>query len=286
VQIVPPVHLLQTLVVFAEQENLVQTAERLGLTQPTVSRQLQQLEELFSHALFTVQGRNKVLTDYGLAVVAELKPRFADLGRIFEKVNHSFGNPKDMILRWGGDIYLLERFTTNLSFAGVVELSPLEPTAVESAFREHLIDLAITSAPPDLPDLISKKLLTSGPALAIPKKWAGEAYTVRDWAHICTRHPAIAFAKSRVLLADFERKYKINVRLNFIVESWEAVEKRVHEQKSWAVLPSHYLQENRGYKIIPVSGLSEQQIYYLSYRQELTKHFWMKDLLSDLNSER
>ena len=85
VQIVPPVYLLQTLVVFAEQENLVQTAERLGLTQPTVSRQLQQLEELFPQPLFTQQGRNKVLTAYGLALAQELKPRFLDLERVFEK---------------------------------------------------------------------------------------------------------------------------------------------------------------------------------------------------------
>lgn len=281
-QIVPPLYLLQTLVVFAEQENLVQTAERLGLTQPTVSRQLQQLEELFTQPLFSQQGRNKVLTDYAQALVKELKPRFTDLERVFEKIDQTFSNPQEVTLRVGGPKELLERHLSDIPFAGTLEVEVLTDSEIQDRFSGQALDLSISSIELENPELHSKKLASSIPSLAIPKKWASEIETARDWAQVCEKYPAAAFSKEKPLLANFEEKYKFQINCKYIFSDWLSLEKRVHQQKSWSILPSRYLQDNQGYKIIPLTGLFETENFYLSYRKELSKHEWMKALIAEL----
>lgn len=283
VQIVPPLYLLQTLVVFAEQENLVQTAERLGLTQPTVSRQLQQLEELFTQPLFSQQGRNKVLTSYAQALVKELKPRFTDIERIFQKVDQTFSNPKEITLRIGGPKELLAKHLSQVSFAGTIEVDALAEQQILERFQEQALDLSISTSPVELSDIQSKKLSSSIPALAIPQKWATSVDAPRDWAQICEKHPAALFSRERPLHADFEAKYKIQPTVNYVFNDWTSLERRVRQQKSWAVIPSSYLHENEDYKIIPLNGLFETHSYYLAYRKDLLKYDWMKALISEFS---
>ncbi len=279
-QIVPPLYLLQTLVVFAEQENLVQTAERLGLTQPTVSRQLQQLEELFSQPLFAQQGRNKVLTDYGQALVKELKPRFTDLERVFQKIEQTFSDPREITLRAGGQPAALEHYLTDLDFDGSFELAPLESAQVQAAFDNQALDISLTDSTIEGAELICKKISSSIPCLAIPKKWAAQIETAKEWSRLCQDFPAAIFSKDRTYVREFEEKFKTEVTANFVFENWLSLEKRVRLQKSWGIIPAKYLQENSGYKIIPLTGLFEDENLYLSYRKELTRHPWMKELLS------
>lgn len=282
VQIVPPLYLLQTLVVFSEQENLVQTAERLGLTQPTVSRQLQQLAELFTQPLFSQQGRNKVLTDYAQALVRELRPRFTDLERIFEKVDQTFSNPQEITLRVGGPKELLGRYLSDVTFAGTLEAEAMTDPEIQERFHGQALDISITSVELDSPELQTKKLTSSIPSLAIPKKWSSEIETARDWAQVCEKYPTVLFSKERPLHSNFEEKFKVQTTANYIFDDWASLEKRVHRQKSWAIVPSQYLQENQGYKIVPLNGLFETEHFYLTYRKELSKYDWMKKLLSEI----
>jgi len=54
----------------ARDGSIVEACKRLGLTQPTISKQIGDLEEAFDEPLFRRTGRRLVLTDVGQTVYA------------------------------------------------------------------------------------------------------------------------------------------------------------------------------------------------------------------------
>lgn len=62
-------HQLNVFVVAAETLNFTQAAQRLHMSQPSVSQHIQALEKHFNTELFARSGRNLQLTDAGLALV-------------------------------------------------------------------------------------------------------------------------------------------------------------------------------------------------------------------------
>ena len=57
---------LKYFLAIARQQNITRAAEELHLTQPTLSRQLQDLEEELGAPLFTREKRRMELTEAGL----------------------------------------------------------------------------------------------------------------------------------------------------------------------------------------------------------------------------
>ncbi|MCC2680140.1 MAG: Bacterial regulatory helix-turn-helix protein lysR family, partial [Pseudobdellovibrio sp.] len=47
-----PLHLIETFVIYAENQNLAKTAKILGQTQPSASRQIVQFQGYFKKSLF------------------------------------------------------------------------------------------------------------------------------------------------------------------------------------------------------------------------------------------
>ena len=58
-------YLLEELVTFASEKTLAKTAEKLNVTQPTVTRGMQKLEDELGIQLFDRQPNRIVLTDTG-----------------------------------------------------------------------------------------------------------------------------------------------------------------------------------------------------------------------------
>ena len=58
-------YLLEELVTFASEKTLAKTAEKLSVTQPTVTRGMQKLEDELGIQLFDRQPNRIVLTDTG-----------------------------------------------------------------------------------------------------------------------------------------------------------------------------------------------------------------------------
>ncbi|NHN56100.1 LysR family transcriptional regulator [Calidifontibacter sp. DB0510] len=67
------------LVVLAEEENVTAAADRLGLTQPTLSRMLARLERSLGQQLFDRQGRRITLNDKGRGYVDHVRRADAEL---------------------------------------------------------------------------------------------------------------------------------------------------------------------------------------------------------------
>lgn len=57
--------LLKTFLMVAQLQNITQTAEKLNFSQPTITTQIQSLEEIFGVLLFERQGKRLIITDAG-----------------------------------------------------------------------------------------------------------------------------------------------------------------------------------------------------------------------------
>lgn len=283
-QIVPPLYLLQTLVVFSEQGNLVQTAERLGLTQPTVSRQLQQLEELFAQPLFRTQGRNKVLTEYASAIVDELKARFQDLERVFQKVDQTFAQPSSIHLTIGGRKEILDKYFSGVHFAGTLELLHLSGGETVERLKKGQMDMGITQQTFDSINYNGKKLFLENTVLIVPKKWASGIASAKEWAIKSSQYGVAAYSSDLHLLKDYYEGFKVESKsaINSIVADWNSIENRVAQGKSWAVIPSGFVNEDRGYEVFNLGSHFPAIQFYLYYRKDLAKAPWMKDLLEQV----
>ena len=77
---------LRSFLVVAEEENMTRAAERLHLTQPTLSKQIKALEEELGQKLFVRQGFGIALTEEGRL----LRERAADLVSMADKVKAEF----------------------------------------------------------------------------------------------------------------------------------------------------------------------------------------------------
>lgn len=93
---------LQYFLAVAQEENISRAAEALHLTQPTLSRQIAQLEEELGAPLF-VRGKRTVLTDAGMM----LRKKAEEVAYLMDAIKMDFQTRKDMAgeIRIGSGIY-------------------------------------------------------------------------------------------------------------------------------------------------------------------------------------
>lgn len=93
---------LQYFLTIAQEESISRAAEVLHLTQPTLSRQIAQLEEELGAPLF-VRGRRTVLTEAGMM----LRKKAQEVSFLMDTIKSDFQNRKDMsgVIRLGSGIY-------------------------------------------------------------------------------------------------------------------------------------------------------------------------------------
>ncbi len=93
------IRVLKYFVTVAEIGNITKAANSMHLTQPTLSRQLQELEKELGQKLFVRGAKNITLTPEGLV----LKKRADEILTLVEKTENEFSSIKDEI---AGDIYI------------------------------------------------------------------------------------------------------------------------------------------------------------------------------------
>ena len=73
--------LLQAAVTVAEERSVTRAAERLGLTQPALSKQLADLEDRVGFVLFERKSRRFAITDAGAGFIEHARAALAEVGR-------------------------------------------------------------------------------------------------------------------------------------------------------------------------------------------------------------
>lgn len=99
------IRVLKYFLAVAREENISRAAEVLHITQPTLSRQISQLEEELGVQLF-VRGRHLMLTDAGIM----LRRRAEEVTELVDRIEAEFAEPeevggKDIHRRGGAPVF-------------------------------------------------------------------------------------------------------------------------------------------------------------------------------------
>lgn len=140
--------ILRYFLVVAREENLTRAAKLLHITQPTLSRQIMQLEEEFGVKLFRRSNHSIILTPEGLF----LRRRAQEMVDLADKTAQELTTPEETI---AGEISIGCGETQNVTFM----------TAIMKAFQEQYPDVyfsVYTGIADDIKERIEKGLLDFG----------------------------------------------------------------------------------------------------------------------------
>jgi DNA-binding transcriptional LysR family regulator len=174
--------------VTAEQGSLSAAARALGLTQPTLGRQVAALEESLGVTLFERVGRSLSLTEVGLDLLGHVKTMGEAAGQISLSASGQSQTVEGMVVITASD--LLSAYQLPPILDDLRELAPginIEVVASNEIrdLKRREADIAIRHVRPDQPDLIAKQVPgTSGHFYASPAylKRHGRPETVEDLA--------------------------------------------------------------------------------------------------------
>lgn len=174
--------------VTAEQGSLSAAARALGLTQPTLGRQVAALEESLGVTLFERVGRSLSLTEVGLDLLSHVKAMGEAAGQISLAASGQSQAIEGTVVVTASDLlsaYQLPPILDELrELAPGISIEVLASNEIRDLKRREA-DIAIRHVRPDQPDLIAKQLPgTSGHFYASPAylKRHGRPETVEDLA--------------------------------------------------------------------------------------------------------
>ena len=165
---------MQYFIAVAETSNFHRAAERLHISQPTVSTQIHDLEEELGVELFVRGGRQVRLTDIGRLLLHKAKTIFAELTEFRELANHANGGRTGTILV-GVNMGLAEIVQSVVAvyvrkFPRVnIEYSDVFSDTINCDLREREIDVGVLYPPIDTDHLISEQLLEQRFLVALPR---------------------------------------------------------------------------------------------------------------------
>lgn len=150
------IRVLRYFLEIAREENMTRAAQRLHISQPSLSRQMKELEEELGKKLFTRSSYSIHLTDEGML----LRKRAEDLLAMADKITNEFQTMDDIT---GGDIYIgcAESYLIKYLAQAVRQLNQSYPSIhyhitsgdtaiVAERLDRGLFDMAFIVEPPDL----------------------------------------------------------------------------------------------------------------------------------------
>jgi LysR family transcriptional activator of glutamate synthase operon len=166
---------LRAFVMLAERRTFTEAARRLGLSQPTLSRQVQALEEELGAKLLVRTPRGVALTDSGARFLSRARDAVEALRQGSEELHELASLPRGPVaigvLPTVGAYALPEVLGTFVGQFKMVQLRLVEAHAdgLEEKVAEGELDLVITTLPLHRLELVSQKLWSEPFRLVVPR---------------------------------------------------------------------------------------------------------------------
>jgi DNA-binding transcriptional LysR family regulator len=286
VQTSPNIYLLQTLAVLNEEGNLVKTAERLKLTQPTVTRHLQQLQDWAVQPLFEMKGRRKALTSYGLEIAFLFQQRLAGLESSLAEVQKKHLKADSQRLRIIARPGILERYFATVGFEGTLDLIPGGSHEIREQIARQSCDMAIAYEQLNTSAYVAKDLFVSKTVLLVPKAWSPAKISAKQFCEKFYDRPFATHSDRLPFLKEFMANFEIIAppKVSVMVSNWSIIEERVNRQLAWSLVPSPYVRDHRQYWVIDLPEMSEQ-LFFLYYKKSLSRMDWFRKFMDDFKDE-
>ena len=157
--------LLRTFLMILEESSVSVAAERLGVTQSTVSHALNRLRAILGDPLFVRSGQGLTPTETALALKAPVLDVLDRLQSLTDLRPFDPTSEKMQFIVAANDMQrdLIFPRLLHEAWADAIDLTmELRPSGVPSVglLRDARCDLILTPLPPDAPDLMQRKLFT------------------------------------------------------------------------------------------------------------------------------
>lgn len=283
-----PIQLLESFVVFGESKNIGEAARKLGLSQPGLSKQLKQLEELLPAEAFTISGRKKVLTGFGAELHRQLAARMGGLGEIVGQAASRHASPADAVVRVVGRQGILDRIS-GVKFPGSLILSELGNESSIEALMGLKAELGILHSLPDTHELVAKPLFREEFRLCLPKKAFPRRPELNQALLLRLKEqPSLVYRPGDPMIGALYSSFSLaaaGIRVFRATENYSALAQMMKEGLGWGILPAYLVATDSKYWALPIpSRALLPREFFLVYRAEMAQAVWFKDLLKELKA--
>jgi DNA-binding transcriptional LysR family regulator len=221
---------LQDVVTVAETGSLSAASRRLNVSQPTVGRRIEQLEQQLGAVLFTRTAQGLLLTELGESIIENAK-RMQEEALTIERLATGANQQLQGVVRLSliediGIFWLPKKLAEfHKQFPQLSVEVNIDNKNVNLLRREA--DVAVRLARPEQPDLICRKAGRFRMALYASKEYLAQNGTPKRLADLRDHYligfdPAMGYSKSRIKLESLFTQQNIRHRSNSHMEMIEA----------------------------------------------------------------
>jgi DNA-binding transcriptional LysR family regulator len=265
-----PLHLIETFTLYAENKNLAETARRLGQTQPSATRQIQQFQKHFKKTLFQNKGLQKRLTPYGEEVYNYYKDGVLKLRELRNNFsNISIQNQKEFLVL-AARSEILQKHVTPLKLKSPAELMPMSGQQIRAALDIGQIDMAVYDESFETFDYFRKKLFVSKMKIIIPNSWKISTSNTEKALDQCSPLPFASYDRSAQYLNVHRLKsFQLPpLDIQFIANDWRLLVSKVESQACWAIVPSDYA-DSKMYTSLSLDQQMKPTQFYIYFKKDL-----------------
>ncbi|RQW18614.1 LysR family transcriptional regulator [Bacillus sp. C1-1] len=173
---------IRTFIVAAQCETFYQTAERLYVSQPTVTVHVKQLEQSLGVPLFVREGRNVHLTDYGkdflphaIAIQEKMRQSYVEMDKKRQGYNRLLRLAVSPLIAATYLPHWIRMFIRHYPDVEVV-VDVIDSMLIEDSIKQHRADIGLTRQRPSSLSAHSTVLQTEPLCLIVPHD-GGDAET-------------------------------------------------------------------------------------------------------------
>ncbi|WPU64082.1 LysR family transcriptional regulator [Peredibacter starrii] len=281
-----PHYLIESFITAAEEPSLQQAAEKLQITQSTLSKQMIMFEELLPHKVFAFDGRKKVLTSYGSSLYEALKPKFAQTQELIEQTSLLFSQPENVHVRICGRGEFLDILAVNLKFNGRITFLPMNNESALEAVLQRKAELAIVHTGIDSTEIVMKPFILNEFRIAVSKGLLKTKPKAEDLTEKLKGLPCLLYKMHDPVIENLLKSWKMTfeeLNVHRTYPNYTTLARMVSEGQGWALLPSHTAIDETLNHVIPVTMSSSfNRKFHLCYRKDISSASWLKELLSEI----
>lgn len=268
----PTLRQLQVLQALAEYKKISLVAEKLFISQPSVSIQLKKLSELFDISLYHVSGKTVRLTEAGIAVLEASSEIFTSLNNLSTKLDDIKGVKSGKLKL---NVVSTAKYFLPLLLGSFCKKYPLidvelnigNRAQVLTSLKENTDDFYVLSDCPEDTNISADPFLDNPLVVVAPEN------------HELTRQPSISLNRlshypfimrelgsgTRMSIEQFCQSHKITLKEKMTIESNEAIKHAVVADLGLAILSQHTLDYilKSGLVTLNVKNFPIQSTWYL-----------------------
>ena len=263
----------------AKYESLSRAAEKLYITQPAVTKQIQQLQNNYGIKLLNRFGKKMVLTDAGRNLfsiaenILELETRAEESIRDYQQLKS--GNINIMSSETFGAYYLpfilIDYIKLNPNIKIAANILPVEE--VHENVLSLKCDIGFVSYVIEDPRIVSKRIVEDSIVLIVSKKhpFANKKYfspSDLEGQYFIMHEKGSA---TRRIVDEYLTKNNVNVKIKFELSNNEAIKRIVENNNEIALVTKNIaIEEIKSKKLIGIPGKDRilKRSFYMIYHKD------------------